>query len=139
MRISHETIYKTIFVQAGGSLEKGLRVHLRSKRKIRKSRSDTPEEHRQGRIMDAVSIRERPAEAEDRAIPGHWEGDLVFGTIDSEVATLVERTSRFLMLVCLESKSAPYVSHALTQHVEMLPTELKSSLTSGQGLRDGGP
>lgn len=133
MRISHETIYKTIFIQARGSLEKELRAHLRTKRKLRKSRGSTTKEPKQGRIVDAVSIRERPAEAEDRAIPGHWEGDLVFGTIDSEAATLVERTSRFLMLVRLESKSAPYVSDALARHVGTLPAQLKRSLTWDRG------
>lgn len=133
MRISHETIYKTIFIQARGSLEHELRTHLRTKRKLRKSKSSATEEPKQGRIVDAVSIRQRPAEAEDRAIPGHWEGDLVLGTIDSEVATLVERTSRFLMLVRLESKSAPYVSDALARHVKALPAQLKRSLTWDRG------
>ena len=78
-------------------------------------------------MVDAVSIRQRPSEADDRAIPGHWEGDLVLGTIDSEVATLVERTSRFLMLVRLESKNAPHVSDALARHVKTLPAQLKRS------------
>ena len=133
MRISHETIYKTIFIQARGSLEKELRTHLRTRRKLRKSRASTTGEPKQGRIVDAVSIRQRPAEADDRAIPGHWEGDLVLGTIDSEVATLVERTSRFLMLVRLESKNAPHVSDALARHVKTLPAQLKRSLTWDRG------
>ena len=133
MRISHETIYRTIFIQTRGSLEKELRTHLRTKRKLRKSRGSTTEEPKQGRIVDAASIRQRPAEAEDRAIPGHWEGDLVLGTIDSEVATLVERTSRFLMLVRLESKSAPYVSDALARHIKTLPAQLRRSLTWDRG------
>jgi len=127
MRISHETIYKTILIQARGSLERELRAHLRTRRKLRKSRASTTGEPKQGRMVDAVSIRQRPSEADDRAIPGHWEGDLVLGTIDSEVATLVERTSRFLMLVRLESKNAPHVSDALARHVKTLPAQLKRS------------
>lgn len=133
MRISHETIYKTIFIQARGSLEKELRTHLRTRRKLRKSRASTSSQPKQGQIVDAASIRRRPAEADDRAIPGHWEGDLVLGTIDSEVATLVERTSRFLMLVRLESKGAPHVSDALARHVKTLPAQLKRSLTWDRG------
>jgi len=133
MCISHETIYKSIFIQARGALEKELRTHLRSKRKLRKCRSTEPKEPKQGQIIDAISIRERPAEAEDRAIPGHWEGDLVFGTIDSQVATLVERTSRFLMLVKVDSKHAPEVSRALAQYVGSLPDQLKRSLTWDRG------
>lgn len=133
MRISHETIYKTIFIQARGALEKELRAHLRSKRKLRKSRGSKPKEPKQGQITDAVSIRQRPAEAEDRSVPGHWEGDLVFGTIDSQVATLVERTSRFLMLVKIDSKHAPEVSSALARHIGSLPDQLKRSLTWDRG------
>lgn len=133
MRISHETIYKSIFIQARGALEKELRSHLRSKRKLRKSRGSEFKEAKQGRIIDALSIRERPAEAEDRAVPGHWEGDLVFGTIDSQVATLVERTSRFLMIVKIPTKHAPDVSSILARHVGALPDQLKKSVTWDRG------
>ena len=125
MRISHETIYRTIFIQARGSLEKELRIHLRTKRKLRKSRASA--------ARRTQAIRQRPAKAKDRAILRHGEGDLVLGTIDSQVATLVERTSRFLMLVRLESKFAPYVSAALARHVKTLPVQLKRSLTCNRG------
>src|ERR1700722_2134382 len=99
MRVSHETIYRSLFIQARGVLKKELVQHLRSKRLIRRSRHCRAGGHSQGQIVDAISIRERPAEIEDRAIPGHWEGDLLAGTGNSHIATLVERHSRFTILV----------------------------------------
>src|SRR5262249_7777916 len=103
MRVSHETIYRTLFIQARGVLKKELMDHLRSKRRMRRSRHASEHGHSRGQIVDAISIRERPAEAEDRAIPGHWEGDLLSGGKNSYIATLVERHSRFLMLVKVPS------------------------------------
>jgi len=97
--VSHETIYRSLFIQARGALKQELVQHLRSKRRVRRSRHASVHGHSQGRIVDAISIRERPAEVEDRAIPGHWEGDLLRGARHSHVATLVERHSRFCMLV----------------------------------------
>jgi IS30 family transposase len=95
MRVSHETIYRSLFIQARGGLEKELIQHLRSKRRIRRSRHSQAGGQSRGQIVDAISIRERPAEIEDRAIPGHWEGDLLGGTSNSHIATLVERTFAF--------------------------------------------
>ena len=138
MRISHETIYRMIFVQARGALKKELCTHLRSRRKLRKSRNAGGKPSMQGKIIGAVSIRQRPAEAEDRAIPGHWEGDLVLGTIDSQVATLVERTSRFLMLVRVESKQTVVVSGAIARQVVTLPEQLKRSVTWDRGTEFAG-
>src|ERR1700751_160202 len=104
MRVSHETIYRSLFIQARGVLKKELIQHLRSKRLIRRSRHSRADGQSRGQIVDAISIRERPAEIEDRAIPGHWEGDLLAGTKNSHIATLVERHSRFTMLVKVPSK-----------------------------------
>src|SRR6202051_2131323 len=103
MRVSHETIYRSLFIQARGVLKKELMDYLRSKRRMRRSRHASVHGH--GRIIDAVSIRERPAEAEERAIPGHWEGDLRAGGNNSSLATLVERHSRFLMLIKVPGKT----------------------------------
>lgn len=132
MRISHETIYRTLYIQARGALKKELCAHLRRKRKYRRPCGGA-QVSIQGQIKDAVSIRERPAEVEDRAVPGHWEGDLLLGTIDSQVATLVERTSRFLILIRTESKQAEAVSEVLAQCVTTLPEQLKKSLTWDRG------
>ena len=104
MRVSHETIYRSLFIQARGVLKKELIQHLRFKRRIRRSRHARDSGHHKGQIVDAISIRERPAEIEDRAVPGHWEGDLIGGTKNSHIATLVERHSRFVMLVRVPSK-----------------------------------
>jgi IS30 family transposase len=104
MRVSHETIYRSLFIQARGVLKKELMGHLRSKRRIRRSRHSRIFKDSRGQIADAISIRERPAEIEDRAIPGHWEGDLIGGTKNSHIATLVERHSRFTALVKVRSK-----------------------------------
>ena len=134
MRVSHETIYRTLFIQARGVLKKELMDHLRSKRRMRRSRHSSEHGHSRGQIVDAVSIRERPAEAEDRAIPGHWEGDLLAGAKNSYVATLVERHSRFLMLVKVSGKETEAVVAALSEHVRKLPATLRRSLTWDRGL-----
>ena len=134
MHVSHETIYRTLFIQARGVLKKELLDHLRSKRRMRRSRHFSEHGHSRGQIVDAVSIRERPAEAEDRAIPGHWEGDLLSGAKNSYIATLVERHSRFAMLIKVRSKETEAVVAALSQHVRKLPTTLKRSLTWDRGL-----
>jgi IS30 family transposase len=134
MRVSHETIYRSLFVQARGVLKKELIQHLRSKRRIRRSRHSRVGGHRSGQIVDAVSIRERPAEIEDRAIPGHWEGDLLGGTKNSHIATLVERHSRFTALVKVPSKDTAAVVAALSRHVRKLPASLRRSLTWDRGL-----
>ena len=134
MRVSHETIYRSLFIQARGVLKKELMDHLRSKRRMRRSRHASEHGHSRGQIVDAISIRERPAEAEDRAIPGHWEGDLLSGGKNSYVATLVERHSRFLMLVKVPSKETEAVVAALSEHVRKLPATLRLSLTWDRGL-----
>src|SRR6202050_1669063 len=134
LRVSHETIYRSLFIQARGVLKKELVKHLRSQRRIRRSRHASIHGHSQGRIVDAVSIRERPAEAEDRAIPGHWEGDLLRGARNSHVATLVERHSRFCLLVKVPGKDTATVVAALSQHVRQLPATLRRSLTWDRGL-----
>src|SRR6202521_4410531 len=134
MRVSHETIYRSLFIQARGVLKKELIGHLRSKRRIRRSRQSRDSGHRCGQIVDAVSIRERPAEIEDRAIPGHWEGDLIGGTKNSHIATLVERHSRFTALVKVPSKDTAVVVAALSRQVRKLPASLRRSLTWDRGL-----
>jgi len=134
MRVSHETIYRSLFIQARGVLKKELMDHLRSKRRMRRSRHASEHGLSRGTIVAAVSIRERPAEAEDRAIPGHWEGDLLSGGKNSYVATLVERHSRFLMLIKVPSKATEAVIAALSQHVRKLPATLRRSLTWDRGL-----
>jgi IS30 family transposase len=134
MRVSHETIYRSLFIQARGVLKKELMDRLRSKRRMRRSRHASPSGQSRGQIVDAISIRERPAEAEDRAIPGHWEGDLLSGAKNSYIATLVERHSRFAMLIKVPSKETAAVVAALSQHVRKLPATLKRSLTWDRGL-----
>jgi len=134
MRVSHETIYRSLFIQARGVLKKELIQHLRTKRRIRRSRHARDSGHRMGQIVDAISIRERPAEVEDRAIPGHWEGDLLGGTNNSHIATLVERHSRFVTLVKVPSKDTATVVAALTRHVRKLPASMCRSLTWDRGL-----
>ncbi len=132
MRVSHETIYRSLFVQARGVLKKELIGHLRSKRGIRRPRHAT--DGRVGeRIVDAVSIRQRPAEVEDRAVPGHWEGDLVEGSRGTYIATLVERRSRFVILVKIPKKRTDAVVDALIRAVRKLPTTLRRSLTWDRG------
>ncbi len=134
LRVSHETIYRSLFIQARGALKQELVRHLRSKRRIRRSRHASVHGHSQGKIIDAVSIRERPAEVEDRAIPGHWEGDLLRGTGNSHVITLVERQSRFVKLGKISGKDTATVVAALIQQVRKLPAELRRSLTWDRGL-----
>ena len=134
MRVSHETIYRSLFIQARGVLKKELIQHLRFKRRIRRSRHARDTGHRSGQIVDAIAIRERPAEIEDRAIPGHWEGDLIGGTKNSHITTLVERHSRFTMLVKVSSKDTATVVAALGRHVRRLPASLRRSLTWDRGL-----
>jgi IS30 family transposase len=134
LRMSHETIYRSLFIQARGVLKIELIQHLRSQRRIRRSRHASVHGHSQGRIVDAISIRERPAEVEDRAIPGHWEGDLLRGARNSHVATLVERHSRFCMLVKVPGKDTATVVAALSRHVRRLPATLRRSLTWDRGL-----
>jgi IS30 family transposase len=134
MRVSHETIYRSLFIQARGVLKKELMDYLRSKRRMRRARHATVSGQSRGQIVDAISIRERPAEVEDRAIPGHWEGDLLSGAKNSYIATLVERHSRFAMLIKVPSKETEAVVAALSQHVRQLPARLKRSLTWDCGL-----
>lgn len=133
MYVSHETIYKSLFVQARGVLRKELLAHLRSRRTMRRSKAASTAGQARGQIRDAVSIRERPAEVEDRAVPGHWEGDLITGSGNSHIATLVERHSRYVMLVCVPGKDTTSVVAALTRQVCRLPEGLMSSLTWDRG------
>ena len=133
MRISHETIYKSLFVQARGVLRKELTSRLRTRRLMRRGKSSTTRGQPRGQIVDAVSIRERPAEVEDRAIPGHWEGDLLAGGKNSHIATLVERHSRFVMLVKVPGKDTDSVISALVRQVKHLPAGLMASLTWDRG------
>jgi len=129
MRVSHETIYRTLFVQSRGALRKELTQHLRSGRKVRHARKASNKGQGRGQIVDAVSIRERPAEADDRAVPGHWEGDLISGRSNSHIATLVERGTRYVMLVKVASKETAVVVEALSKKITKLPQELRRSLT----------
>lgn len=132
-QVSHETIYRSLFIQARGALKKELLVHLRRTRGMRRSRHHTQKTGNHGRIKDTVSISERPATAEDRAVPGHWEGDLLFGDRNSQIATLVERHTRYLMLVKVASKDTETVINALIENARQLPRELYQSLTWDRG------
>jgi IS30 family transposase len=134
LRVSHETIYRSLFIQARGALKKELVGHLRSKRRIRRSQHSRVFRDSRGQIVDAISIRERPAEVEDRAIPGHWEGDLLSGSRNSHMVTLVERHSRFTTLIKVPSKDTAVVVAALTRHAGKLPAALRRSLTWDRGL-----
>jgi len=134
MQVSHETIYLTLFVQARGALKRELTAHLRRSRSIRRPRAAKKGNVGQGQIVDAVSIRERPPEADERAIPGHWEGDLLSGAGNSHIATLVERHSRFLLLVPVDGKDTRTVTDALTRAVRPLPEQLRGSLTWDRGM-----
>ncbi len=133
LQVSHETIYKTLFIQARGALKQELIHHLRRSRAIRRSRHHTQKNADHGRILDTVSIRERPAEAADRAVPGHWEGDLFFGSHNSQIATLVERQTRYVLLVKVPSKDTTTVINALIRQAHKLPRELYKSLTWDRG------
>ena len=133
LQVSHETIYVSLFVQSRGVLKKELFTHLRRRRRMRQARQATTAGQARGRIIDAVSIRERPAEAADRAVPGHWEGDLLSGARNSHIATLVERRSRVVLLVRLPGKDTVRVVRALSRAVRALPAGLMASLTWDRG------
>ena len=133
MRVSHETIYRTLFVQARGALKRELLTHLRSRRMMRKGRHASTRGQPRGQIKEAVSIRERPPEAEDRAVPGHWEGDLLAGSRNTHVATLVERSSRFVMLVRVGGKDTQSVVAALSEQITRLPKTVMATLTWDRG------
>jgi IS30 family transposase len=133
MHISHETIYRTLFVQARGALKRELLAHLRSKRMMRRGRHASTSGQPRGQIKEAVSIRERPPEAEDRAVPGHWEGDLLSGSRNTHVATLVERSSRFVMLVRVSGKDTESVVAALGEQIRRLPRTMMDTLTWDRG------
>jgi len=134
MRISHETIYRSLFIQARGVLKKELIGHLRSRRMMRRAKSASTAGQPRGQIIDGLSIRDRPADVEDRAIPGHWEGDLITGSQNTHMATLVERQSRFTLLVKVQGKDTASVVTALSKHVRKLPAELRRSLTWDRGM-----
>ncbi|MDR5832373.1 IS30 family transposase [Caballeronia sp. LP006] len=136
--VSHETIYRTLFIQARGALKKELLEHLRRTRAMRRSRHHTQKTEDHGHIRDAVSISERPPAVEDRAVPGHWEGDLLCGSGNSQIATLVERHTRYVMLVKIDSKDSETVAKALIKHVGKLPQELYKSLTRDRGTEMAG-
>ena len=131
--VSHETIYRSLFIQARGALKKELQQHLRSKRTIRRSQQASQHTDRRGQLTDMVSIRERPASVEDRAVPGHWEGDLIAGSHNTYIATLVERFTRYVMLVKVPSRDTETVINALIKQAHKLPRELYKSLTWDRG------
>ena len=131
MRVSHETIYRSLFVQARGVLKQELLGHLRQAGLMRRGRKARAASRHS--IVDGISIRERPPEVEDRAVPGHWEGDLLMGDRYSQIATLVERSSRYVMLIKIEQKEATTVNAALARTIRRLPAELRRSLTWDRG------
>lgn len=133
MRVSHETIYRSLFIQARGALKKQLIGHLRSKRSMRRSKQGGTQGELRGKIPDAVSIRERPADVQDRAVPGHWEGDLLSGSKNSHIVTLVERHSRFTALVKVPNRETATVVAALIRQIRRLPGSLRRSLTWDRG------
>jgi IS30 family transposase len=132
-QVSHETIYRSLYIQAHGALKKELVQHLRRTRVMRRSRHHTQKTDNHGRIKDTISISERPATVEDRAVPGHWEGDLLCGSGNSQIATLVERQTRYVMLVKVERKDTETVINALIKTARKLPQELYKSLTWDRG------
>ncbi len=132
-RVSHETIYKSLYIQTRGVLKKELLAHLRATRSIRRSRHASLKRDGLGQVKDAVSIRERPALAQDRAVPGHWEGDLIAGSKNSFIATLVERHSRYVLLAKIANKDTASVVAALIKQSKKLPRELYKSLTWDRG------
>jgi len=132
-QVSHETIYRTLYIQSRGALKKELLAHLRRSRAMRRSRHHTQKTDDHGRITNTVSISERPASVEDRAVPGHWEGDLLFGNKNSQIATLVERKTRYVMLVKVDRRDTETVINALIKHAHKLPRELYRSLTWDRG------
>lgn len=133
LHVSHETIYRTLYVQSRGALKQELLQHLRRSPGYRQGRRSAMTRDGRGQIVDAVSISARPPSAEDRAVPGHWEGDLLAGTKRSNLATLVERHSRYVMLVRLPDRQATTVARALAQRIQRLPATLKQSLTWDRG------
>jgi len=137
-QVSHETIYRSLFIQARGALKRELQQHLRSQRAIRRSRHASLKGDGRGQITNAVSIRERPASVEDRAVPGHWEGDLLIGANGSQIATLVERHTRYVMLVKVPNKDTETVTNALIRQARKLPSELYKSLTWDRGSEMAG-
>jgi IS30 family transposase len=134
LRVSAETIYRTLFIQARGVLKQELVRHLRTHRRMRRAKNQRGFGVGRAKIKDAISIRERPAEAEDRAVPGHWEGDLLMGSRQTAIATLAERHSRFVMLVKVRKKDSATVVRALTRQVRTLPRALRRSLTWDRGF-----
>ncbi len=132
-QVSHETIYRSLFIQARGVLKKELQQYLRTRRAIRRSKHASLKRDGLGQITNAVSIRERPASVEDRAIPGHWEGDLIAGSNNSYIATLVERHSRYVMLAKVKNRDTESVISALIKQSKKLPNELYKSLTWDRG------
>ena len=132
-QVSHETIYRSLYIQARGALKKELLTHLRRTRAMRRSIHHTLKTGNRGRIVDAVSISERPATVEDRAVPGHWEGDLLCGSKNTQIATLVERHTRYVMLVKVAGKDSQTVVNALIKNARKLPQELYESLTWDRG------
>ena len=132
-QVSHETLYRSLFVQARGVLKKELQQYLRRQRSIRRSRHTSLKQDGLGQIANMASIRERPAAVEDRALPGHWEGDLIAGSHNSYIATLVERYTRYVMLVKVENKDTESVVSALIKQSKKLPSELYKSLTWDRG------
>jgi Transposase and inactivated derivatives, IS30 family len=137
-QVSHEAIYRSLFIQARGALKKQLLQHLRRTRGMRRSRHHTQKTDIHGKIVDAVSISERPASIEDRAVPGHWEGDLLFGSRNSQITTLVERQTRYVMLVKTDGKDTETVVNALIKNARKLPQELYKSLTWDRGKEMAG-
>ena len=133
MHVSHETIYRSLFVQTRGVLKKELMKHLRSRRVMRHGKGYSTKGKPRGRIIDAISIRERPPEVEDRAVPGHWEGDLISGSGNTHIATLVERQSRFTLLTKIKGKDTNSVVSALIRQIKKLPVELQKTITWDRG------
>ncbi|MDO8500762.1 MAG: IS30 family transposase [Gemmatimonadaceae bacterium] len=134
MRISHETIYRSLYIQARGVLRRELRLHLRTRRRMRRSNRASTAGQARGQIVDAISIADRPATVEDRAIPGSWEGDLLAGAKNTHIATLVERQSRFVQLLRITGKDMATVVQALIREVQQLPAGLMTSLTWDRGM-----
>ena len=133
MHVSHETIYRTLFIQARGALKQELTAHLRRRQRVRRSRAGARRGATQGHLVDTISISERPPSAADRAVPGHWEGDLLAGGHGSQLATLVERASRFVLLVRVPRRDSATVVRALARRIQQLPAHLKQSLTWDRG------
>lgn len=134
MNISHASIYKTLYVQSRGHLKKELLKHLRTQRVMRQSKKFNTKGNARGGIIDAISIHDRPKDIYSRTVPGHWEGDLIVGSNKSYIATLVERTSRFTLLVKLNGNDTNSVVNAITNKIIELPSQLKKSLTWDRGM-----